>query len=818
MKKLFWILGGLFFAFLVAIISIPLFVDVDQYRPTIVAQANQRINGKLELGKLKLSLWGAIKVHADSIKLTVNGFPTPMVDTQQFHLEIPFLSVLTGAPQVIAVLDSPKISIVKETNGKMNAMELMKVAPPAGAEASPAPKAEQTAAADSISAVSAAANKKPAPHAAAASGAAVKPPPAAPTENRVAVAPVAPVAPAAPAAAPAGAPKVPAIVAGARLGLRINNGDLAYTDKVSKSNYQVIGLDVNAKNLGLGSTMNITVKAPVKGASPTMTFEGPITADVELKPTLVNNSVKSVSGKVDFDATKLAVEMKGGLFHKTDSMPLTMHAQFDGSETETLLRALDVQFTDFKLHGKGRVTMEPMAAKIDITTDPGTVKLDKVQSFVPMAAAYDLKGGVDFNADIDWAPTALHANGDLKVNDGGFFMKDMLKAPMGFKLQAGFSENSLNVTRASLTGPESDVELDGNVKNFLAPQFSFAIRGKSFNVDKTLVLPAPGAAPAKSAMAFPFAPYAYAEVADVNPMLAMAKNPMILGAAGVITAQIGKIIVYGASLDQVSAHVQLQNLMLKIQEASLKTFGGSVKTSGEFDLKSPGLTYHSQGNVENISAKEALGTYFPKYKNTLEGTVASNWNMSGTAYPAATRIRNVKGTAKLTAKDGTVKSVDFQDSISSATAKIPFLKGQKVQVDNGFKSLSADVKIEGGVIKIEPVEIYPRNQGLVIKGKSTILENLDQDTYLDVYDPQNQLPRELHGAAGKPVIPLHITGQLSSPHTDYGYTLQRVASTAGTNVAKDQVMKALGVQSAPGDSDQDKLKKAADALKKKFHF
>jgi uncharacterized protein involved in outer membrane biogenesis len=185
LKKLIWILGGLFFAFIVAIVSIPLFVDVDQYRPVIVAQANQRINGKLELGKLKLSLWGSIKIHADSIKLTVNGFANPLVDTQQFHLEIPYLSLLSS-PQVIAVLDQPKISIVKELNGKMNAMELMKVPGAAGAQAEPLKPLEQMAVSDSVSTTSAAAEKKPAHQvkkplapAAAASGAAVQPPPVA---------------------------------------------------------------------------------------------------------------------------------------------------------------------------------------------------------------------------------------------------------------------------------------------------------------------------------------------------------------------------------------------------------------------------------------------------------------------------------------------------------------------------------------------------------------------------------------------------------------------------------------------------------------
>jgi hypothetical protein len=532
---------------------------------------------------------------------------------------------------------------------------------------------------------------------------------------------------------------------------------------------------------------------------------------------LSGNTVKSVSGKIDLDASKLKVEMKGGTFRKTDGMSLKLDAQFIGSEQETLLRGLDLQFADFKFHGKGRILSGPLSAKLEITTDPGTIRLEKLQAFVPMLEPYQLRGLTDFSVSLDWKPEALRANGDLKISDGSFFVKDMLKAPLQFRLQTGFSESSLNITRASLSGPDTEVELTGSVRNFLAPQFTAALTGKSFNVDKTLVLPSE--AQGKSAALFSLIPQAFAEkAADVNPMLALAKNPAVANAAGVLTAKLGKIAVYGANLEQLNAKLLLQSMVLKVQDGSFRTFSGQVKTVGEFDLKSPGLTYRSQGNVSGISAKEAMKSYFPKYQNTLEGMVDASWNVSGSAYPASARIRNLKGTAKLMAKDGSVKSVDFQESINAAISKVPFLKNQKpIKVDNGFKSLSADVKMDNGTIHAEPIEILPKGQGFVVKGKSSILESLEQDTYLDVYDPQNQLPKEFH-SPGKPAIPLRIFGPLTSPKTDYEYTVKKLASTAGQNALKEQAYKVLGVDNSPGKSDKDKLKDAADQLRKKFGF
>ncbi|MGE0613996.1 MAG: hypothetical protein AB7P04_00005, partial [Bacteriovoracia bacterium] len=69
MKKLAIGVVGFVFLLVAAAVIIPLVVDVDKYRPQIVAIANEKINGKLEMGKLTLSLWGQILVRIDKLSL-----------------------------------------------------------------------------------------------------------------------------------------------------------------------------------------------------------------------------------------------------------------------------------------------------------------------------------------------------------------------------------------------------------------------------------------------------------------------------------------------------------------------------------------------------------------------------------------------------------------------------------------------------------------------------------------------------------------------------------------------------------------------------
>jgi hypothetical protein len=778
MKKILWVIGALFLALLVAIVSVPLFVDVDQYRPQITAEANSRINGKLELGKLNLSLWGAIKIHAESIRLSVNGFPGELVNTEEFHLEIPYLSILSGEPQVVAVLTQPKISVVKEADGRLNALELMKK--------------------DSVSQAATGATADQAATGQAAKGATTG------TTN--------PIATNTPSSEPA---KVPALLAGAKLGLRIEQGNLSYNDKAAKSEYLVQGLELDTRNLGLGSAMSWRLSAPISGKTPSMSFAGPVTASGELQPILVGASVKSARGEIEIDATKLQIDMPGK-FRKTDSMALTAKVALEGNDRETLLRQLEVQLHHYRLHGKGRVTSSPVTAKLDFNVDP--MRLEQARDFAPMLAQYELKGVLNLSANADITPDNLKVSGDVKITEGSFFLQDKLKSPMQFQLQAGFSENHVNIARAALAGPDSELQIVGNVKNFLAPQFSLSVSGKSFDLDKTLVM----GEPSKQAWLQALIPAANAApAADLNPMLELSKNPIVAKAAGVLNAQIGKVIVQGASLEQVQARAQLQSMSLKLQEASFRTFGGSVKATGAFDLKSPGLSFSTRGSASGVSGNEAFKTYFPKYQNTIEGSVGATWDISGALYPAATRIRSLKGNAKVAAADGALKSVDFQDSINAAMAKIPFLKNKKpLQVDNGFKTLTADIAFNNGVIKVDPIESQPKGKGFIVKGKSTIQESLEQETFFDVYDPQGLLPRDIQ-QPGKPALAMRLFGPLNAPKTDYEYTVKKLATNAGKNTLKNVAGKALdkflGGQDKGGDK-KDALKDAADKLRKKFKF
>src|SRR6476620_3683986 len=94
LKKIGWFFGILLTLFVLTAVIVPLVVDVDTYRPRIVEEVNRRIHGNLELGQLRLSLWGKVKIEVGGLKLN-DAQNSEVMSAKDVDFEIPFLSLLT---------------------------------------------------------------------------------------------------------------------------------------------------------------------------------------------------------------------------------------------------------------------------------------------------------------------------------------------------------------------------------------------------------------------------------------------------------------------------------------------------------------------------------------------------------------------------------------------------------------------------------------------------------------------------------------------------------------------------------------------------
>lgn len=128
-KRTAVILGALIGLLFITLAVIPLVVDVDRYRPQLIELANQNLNGKLEIQKLSLSLWGRIRVQVMGLAV-VDTSGARVLGVDDAYFELPVLSILRGTPTVVFKMEKPVVSVVKNKAGQFNLTGLMKSSAP----------------------------------------------------------------------------------------------------------------------------------------------------------------------------------------------------------------------------------------------------------------------------------------------------------------------------------------------------------------------------------------------------------------------------------------------------------------------------------------------------------------------------------------------------------------------------------------------------------------------------------------------------------------------------------------------------------------
>ena len=87
-KKVFVFGGVSFLVLLIAlVIAIPILIDVDRYRPRIVAYIEERTGKSAEIGRLTLTLFPTLSIRVDDFALgNPEGFPEGHFFRARIHL------------------------------------------------------------------------------------------------------------------------------------------------------------------------------------------------------------------------------------------------------------------------------------------------------------------------------------------------------------------------------------------------------------------------------------------------------------------------------------------------------------------------------------------------------------------------------------------------------------------------------------------------------------------------------------------------------------------------------------------------------------
>lgn len=338
MRKVLKVLGVLFVLFLAALVAIPFLVDVDKYRPQIVQIANDNLNGKLELGRLKLSLWGQIRIDVDGFSLS-DARGNRVVSSKDVYFHLPFLPLLSGSPVLTFKTVKPEVFVVKDKAGKMNVLSLMKPA------ATPAEKAAEPAK------------------------------PSTPTE-------------------------LPSIATRARLGVELRDALVSYKDEATALVTQIKDLNVVAKNISLSKPLDLEIWADLDTRmGKTMQLKGPARIKAMVDPRFEGSQFKQALAEFKVDLDKVAISVPGS-FEKKSGQATHIDGKLQASTEEAKIERLVMRLHTAEIAVTGAATQLSQTPELAFDVKSNEIELKDWWDLVPALKANQVAAKVSLAVKI----------------------------------------------------------------------------------------------------------------------------------------------------------------------------------------------------------------------------------------------------------------------------------------------------------------------------------------------------------------------------------------------------------------------------------
>ncbi|NDF13738.1 AsmA family protein [bacterium] len=795
MKKLLKILGVLAGVLLVLIITIPFFVNVDRFRPGLEKAVNNHLQGKFELGKLSLSLWGRIHVGVDGLKLS-DSRGSPVLSVKDAAFDMPFFSILSGSPLITLMMKEPEINLSKDKAGKLNVMSLMREE---GATAGTAPA-------------------------------------------KVSLEGIA----------------LPAVVLNARLGLSIENAKLTYRDEALALSNTIDQLNLRVKDFSLSRKTEAELWAELRTRmGPDLSLDGPLRMKISLQPEISGDGIKGASVSGEFSADELQIE-QGRLFMKRKGIParLSFDAGLSASALNlnrstivfhnaeislrggySLEKGVDLQFEAKPIELKPWSELVPMLKEYELE---GRVGLHGKVQGKPETLSYSANAGfegVSVKGPGLKAKPVLQGSIDV-VTDRIERLLVTVTAP-GNSLKIESKVVSFSKPQVTFAVQSAGMDLDQWI-DFPSPTGSAAAAAPAAAEGKGTAGPATGGTAASNT--------ANKTAEDYDALLEpLRKNPMARAMTLDGSVSIATIKAKGFRMDDLSAKVQMRNLAVSVRPFRLKMFDGTVSGSFSTDFKPTAPAYNMNLGITGLDMKKAVESQFESFKNTLSGKLTAGFSGSGSGFNPAAAKKNLQAKGDFKVVGGEFQSMDIAKmaneaitgSIGKIAEKVPLLKGKELKVSSNagsrYELISGTYSIRNGVLEMPDfaAKAAPKG-GIDLKGYTRmglIDESLDARWELTDTQRVTGADRLSIDIAGRTItnflaksekdpvtIPVTVGCKWSAPCASYAQVAEHLAGIAAnrlTGAAKDAAKEA--VKQKVQEQVKDVLKKnVGDALKGLF--
>ncbi|CAK9251998.1 unnamed protein product [Sphagnum jensenii] len=699
---------------------IPMVVDVDKYRPQIVSAVDEHINGKVELGKLSLSLWGKVSVDIAGVKVTDSG-GHPVVSVNNAFIDIPLLPILTGSPEVTFKMQSPDVAVFKDKAGKMNVMALAKTS------ASP-----------------------------------VASPTAKPADNSET--------------------KVPAIVANARLGFELRDATLTYKDETTGLSTQLKNLNFVAKDLSLSHPSEIELWSDLDTTlGKELTVKGPARLSGKLNPTVTAGQLDHFQLTATADLDSLEITMPG-TFEKKKGVAANADIALSGSAKEMRIDQFNVKFFNADIKSSGTITglENPATAAVQYQITSNEIELKPWTELVPMLKEYELGGSTTLSAAVGGQVSKLSYQAKVGVKDLTAKSAKLKEQPV-INGNIVVTTDQIESLLFTLKAPGNDLTIKGKVVSFTAPQVTMDVTSSGMDLDRLMVTPEK-TAPAKTEPASKAAgdngALTTKTSGDMDAMLdPLRTNPIALKTNASINVDMKSIQAQVVRIDNLQGKMTFKDLVATLDHFSLKVFDGAVKLTASSQFKPKQPVYHFTADVAGLDLAKAISAEMAAFKNTITGRLNMNASGEGASFNPDLAKANLQMKGSFKVQNAEFTSIDVGKMASSALSeslgkiggKIPGLAGKQLPAPPSktmkYDLISSDFGISGGVFSAPNfVAKATPQQGIDLKGLTQVgLKDYGLKLEWEVIDTYNMThAKDLNVNAGGIQVN-HILAQGNNP-------------------------------------------------------
>ncbi len=748
------VLGVLLGLFVLAAMVVPLVVNVDDYRPKIVAAAEEHLNGKLDLGPLSLSLWGQVKVKIGGFTLS-DAKGRKVVAAQDVSLHVPFWSILLGSPAVTFLMKQPELSVWKDRTGKLNVLTLVKGQSVPGTPASRGTPAEPSK----------------------------------------------------------GLPKLPGIAVRSKIDIDVEDAVFSYQDEKSGLTSKINDFNLKINDLSLSHPMDMDMWATMDTTlGKTLIVKGPAKMHVDASPKFEAGSFSTATLKATVNLDDLVIQMPG-TFEKKKGQ--AANATLSASTTPQLLTVekMAATFAAAELDGSGTVSKLDTDPEFNFKFTSNEIPLKPWAELVPLLKEYELGGSASLEATLTGTTEKLGYTANLLVKNVTA-KSPQLKAQPVLNGRIHVITDKVDVLEFSMKAPGNELRLAGNVSSFVRPQIQIQVSSTGMDLDQLIRLPAPSSSGTNaSAPASAPARGANQPASDFDKMLDPVRTtPMLAGTNATARCNLDFVKIDGVKMTNLVGTMTFRDLTASIASFRMGVWSGVVTASGAVQMRPRTPQYKFNASVAGMELKQAVESQLELFKNTLLGKASFKIEGTGASFnpPAAKGNLNAKG--NLSVQNATFATIDIGKIVTEAAnrilasvaAKVPALKSSSVKppasIDSKYSVISSDFTIANGVFnapnftaKAEP------NRGLDLKGDTMVgIKDYSLKATWEISDTYNlsklkdvtvdqagvKVEHILAEGNGPVKLPIQVGGTVFSPQVNYAAVAEALGKVALGNIGK----------------------------------